>query len=35
MRTYTLEDRGGTPLYESLYRCIREDILDEIGRAHV
>ena len=28
MRTYTLEDRGGAPLYASLYRCIREDILN-------
>ena len=28
MRTYALENRGGTPLYEYLYRCIREDILD-------
>ena len=27
MRTYALENRGGTPLYEYLYRCIREDIL--------
>ena len=27
MRTYALEDRGSTPLYEYLYRCIREDIL--------
>ena len=28
MRTYTLENRGAAPLYEYLYRCIREDILD-------
>lgn len=28
MRTYALENCGGTPLYEYLYRCIREDILD-------
>ena len=28
MRTYTLDDRGGMPLYEYLYRCIRADILD-------
>ena len=26
MLTYDMEDRGGTPLYEYLYRCIREDI---------
>ena len=28
MRTYALENRGRAPLYEYLYRCIREDILD-------
>ena len=28
MRTYALENRGGMPLYEYLYRCIRGDILD-------
>ena len=28
MRTYVMEDRGGLPLYEHLYRCIRRDILD-------
>lgn len=27
MRTYKLEKRPGLPLYESLYRCIRGDIL--------
>ncbi len=27
MLTYSLEERGGMPLYEYLYRCIREDIL--------
>ena len=27
MLTYSLEERGGLPLYEYLYRCIREDIL--------
>ena len=27
MLTYSLEDRGNTPLYEYLYRCIRRDIL--------
>lgn len=27
MLTYSLEDRGSTPLYEHLYRCIRRDIL--------
>ncbi len=27
MLTYSLEDRGSTPLYEYLYRCIRRDIL--------
>lgn len=27
MRTYPLEKRGRLPLYEYLYRCIREDIL--------
>ena len=27
MLTYSLEARGGLPLYEYLYRCIREDIL--------
>ena len=27
MLTYAMEDRGGTPLYEYLYRCIRADIL--------
>ncbi|MCI2055653.1 MAG: PLP-dependent aminotransferase family protein [Oscillibacter sp.] len=27
MRTYNLEERGNTPLYEYLYRCIRGDIL--------
>ena len=26
MLTYDMEDRGRTPLYEYLYRCIREDI---------
>ena len=28
MLTYSMEDRGGLPLYEHLYRCIRADILD-------
>ena len=28
MLTYSLEERGGLPLYEYLYRCIREDILN-------
>ena len=28
MLTYTLENRKGVPLYESLYRHIRQDILD-------
>lgn len=28
MRTYDLEKREGTPLYEYLYRCIRRDILN-------
>ena len=28
MLTYSLEERGSLPLYEYLYRCIREDILD-------
>ncbi|MBO4750082.1 MAG: PLP-dependent aminotransferase family protein [Lachnospiraceae bacterium] len=27
MLTYDLEERGDSPLYEYLYRCIREDIL--------
>ena len=27
MLTYAMEDRGRTPLYEYLYRCIRADIL--------
>lgn len=27
MLTYSMEDRGGLPLYEHLYRCIRADIL--------
>ena len=27
MLTYTLEKTPGVPLYEALYRCIREDIL--------
>ena len=27
MLTYPMEDRGGTPLYEYLYQCIRTDIL--------
>ena len=27
MLTYPMEDRGGLPLYEYLYRRIREDIL--------
>jgi len=27
MLTYVMEDRGGMPLYEYLYRCIRQDIL--------
>lgn len=27
MLTYAMEDRGGLPLYEYLYRCIRRDIL--------
>ena len=27
MLTYTMENRGAMPLYEYLYRCIREDIL--------
>ena len=33
MRTYTLENRGAAPLYEYLYRCIREDILERLRRA--
>lgn len=28
MLTYSMEDRGGLPLYEYLYRCIRADILE-------
>ena len=28
MLTYSMEDRGGLPLYEYLYRRIRQDILD-------
>ncbi len=28
MLTYSMEERGGLPLYEYLYRCIRADILD-------
>lgn len=28
MRTYELKKQPGLPLYESLYRCIRRDILD-------
>ena len=27
MRTYTLKKAPGLPLYESLYRAIRDDIL--------
>ena len=27
MLTYSMEERGGLPLYEYLYRCIRGDIL--------
>ena len=27
MLTYDLENRGGLPLYEYLYRCLRDDIL--------
>jgi GntR family transcriptional regulator/MocR family aminotransferase len=27
MLTYELEKSSGVPLYEALYRCIREDIL--------
>ena len=27
MLTYDLKKRRGLPLYEALYRCIREDIL--------
>ena len=27
MLTYELKKAPGTPLYEALYRCIREDIL--------
>ena len=27
MLTYAMEERGGAPLYEYLYRCIRQDIL--------
>ena len=27
MLTYSTEERGGLPLYEYLYRCIRGDIL--------
>ena len=30
MLTYSLEERGGLPLYEYLYRCIREDILSGV-----
>ena len=33
MLTYSLEERGGLPLYEYLYRCIRADILS--GVLHV
>ena len=32
MLTYTLENRKGLPLYESLYRHIRQDILDGVLR---
>ena len=28
MLTYSMEERGGLPLYEYLYQCIRRDILD-------
>ena len=27
MQTYTLDRRGGTPLYEQLYRSLKADIL--------
>ena len=30
MLTYSLEERGGLPLYEYLYRCIRRDILSGV-----
>jgi GntR family transcriptional regulator/MocR family aminotransferase len=30
MLTYPLEERGGLPLYEYLYRCIRSDILSGV-----
>ena len=32
MRTYELKKAPGLPLYESLYRCIREDILSGVLR---
>ena len=28
MRTYALEDRGSTPLYVYLYRCIQDVLPD-------
>jgi len=33
MLTYSMENRGGLPLYAYLYRCIRSDILDGKLRA--
>lgn len=30
MLTYSLEERGGLPLYEYLYRCIRRDVLNGV-----
>ena len=32
MRTYELKKAPGLPLYESLYRCIRQDILSGVLR---
>lgn len=34
MLTYSMDDRQGTPLYEHLYRCIRQDILNGTLSAH-
>ena len=28
MLTYNIENKGNIPLYEYLYRCIKEDILN-------
>ena len=30
MLTYSMDARGNTPLYEYLYRCIRDDILSGV-----